>query len=199
MRYLFLLSIISLFISGTCKAQDDGFYGVLTAGYAQNETDFGDLDAASYKLALAYVWTKQWSVEAGFQSVADKRLEVHELNQNNASQELNTVFIAALGKAGNRYGELFYRLGLARAKITTDFLDSNPACALPSAQAPSQLMLDEGLNLCRNDSTIVAGIVGIGFDMYIHHKTLLRLEFERLQGEDGFTSNVAYLGFRLNF
>jgi opacity protein-like surface antigen len=196
MKFSFIVASLLLFVGMPAAiAKDDTFYGILAAGYAANDMDEASLDAFSYKVGVGYELGAQWNVEVGFQMLGEKRLEMNELTLDNGSQEISAVTLSALGKARNRHGELFYRIGIMRADVSKDYLDMGDACAGTS----NTLSQNNNLVLCQSSDSKIAGIVGLGFDFYIHHSTMLRLEVEHIQGQDGLSANAAYIGFRLNF
>mgnify|MGYP003635142267 CR=1 FL=1 len=52
---------------------------------------------------------------------------------------------------------------------------------------------------CSFDEGVVAGIAGLGFDYYVGLKSMVRLEYTYLGGEDDLSTHLVSLGFRYNF
>ena len=199
MKSIIAVFLISLLLILCCAnkvfAKDKHFYSVISGGYAINDLDGESLEEPSYKIGIGYVLSKQWSIEAGFQDLGENRMSIDALTLNNANQHANATYISALGRAGNRQGELFYRVGLLRTNISKDYLHAGSECD----EGGNRLGQKDSLLVCQLSDSKIAGVIGIGFDFYIHHSTLLRIEIEHIQGQDGFSSQAAYIGFRLNF
>ncbi|MFW8590389.1 outer membrane beta-barrel protein [Glaciecola sp. 2405UD65-10] len=193
-----LLSLVFVFMTQQSIAQQN-FYGITSLGYASNDYDglsqSQSLDAVSYKLGVGYEYNRSWSFEAGFQSLGEEILSMDELNFENSSIEIDNIYLNALGRAGNRHGELFYRVGIARVDTSESYLASAPLCGGQS----SILAVQQDAMLCQTSKSGMAGVVGLGFDFYIHHSTLLRIEAEYMSGENGYSTSATYLGIRLNF
>jgi hypothetical protein len=192
---ILLVICTGLLVALPAHAKEGSFYGIGAAGYAANDFGGQDLDDVSYKIGVGYELGKQWNLEVGFQALGDDRLDMDELSLDNASQEINAVYLSALGRAGNRYGELFYRVGVLRADVSTDYLSLGTDCA----NTGSAIMVLSATVVCQSSNSNIAGVFGIGFDFYIHHSTMLRIEFEHIQGQDSFSAQAAYIGIRLNF
>ncbi|MGB3726094.1 MAG: outer membrane beta-barrel protein [Glaciecola sp.] len=178
---------------------NDKLYGVAALGYLTNEierdTDAMELNTATYKLSIGYEASKQWSFEAGYQSLGESLYRVDEIVNNNTNIELNSLFISALGKASNRYGELFYRIGVMHIDAQETSVGTVTGCE----NDVRLVAMHNELAICQRSGSIAAGNIGLGFDFYIHHSTLLRIEIEHIQGQDGYSGTSAYIGFRLNF
>jgi len=190
-----LVLVFTLSTFTPVEAKEGSFYGIISGGYASNDFDGESFDEASYKVGLGYQLAKQWNIELGFQALGEDRLDLGELNHNNASQEVVASYVSALGRAGNRHGELFYRIGLLRADISEDYLSLGAECH----RGGSIMAAMNDSVLCQRSESNMAAVLGVGFDFYIHHSTLLRLEIEHIQGQDGFSAQAVYIGFRLNF
>jgi hypothetical protein len=163
---------------------DRNFYGVLSAGYAQNEIDNYELDKASYKVSIGYELSPQWYVEAGYQALGEENASAAMALTDADIAEFSALYLSVLGKARGQYGELFYKLGAAR-------VDTN-------VESVSNLVCTPG-PVCQVDESLIAGVIGLGFDLYVHHSTMLRFEVEHMQGEQDYSANAAYIGVRLNF
>nr|WP_136251756.1 outer membrane beta-barrel protein [Ningiella ruwaisensis] len=186
-RFLFTLAIalIAVFSVSNAKA-DTKFYGNISAGYAYNELDEYELDKVSYKFGIGYELSSRWMLEANYQhlgelNAGDSLLEEGN-SEGNQSAEFSAISISALGKARGTYGELFYRLGVAR--VDANLRVRNAACPT---------------SICDFSESLMAGVVGVGFDFFAYENAMLRFEVEHLQGEEDFTTNAAYIGVRLNF
>lgn len=193
-----IASLSLLFAAGTLSARE-GFYGISSIGYVSNDLDNAQrtlsLKSASYKLAIGYEITNSWNIEAGFQALGEDIFSNEELNLENSSTELTGLFLAALGKAKNRQGELFYKLGIARVDVTETFLSQSNTCP----ETTNIIAMLDNAGVCQYSESKLAGILGIGFDFYIHHSTLLRLEVEQMSGEGGYSSSAGFIGLRVNF
>jgi len=179
------LIIIGICLFSNAAFAESNFYGILSAGYAQSEVDDFELDKASYKFGIGYELNRQWYIEAGYQSLGEVNAgEQAELTGSDVA-EFSAVYLAALGKASGQFGELFYRAGVMRVDA--------------SVQSATALSCPAGPTVCRIDNSLLAGVLGLGFDFYIHHSTMLRFEVEYIKGEQDYTAAAAYLGLRLNF
>ncbi|MEW9799688.1 outer membrane beta-barrel protein [Alteromonas sp. CYL-A6] len=181
MRTLFLLcalSLVSLSASATEK-----MYAV--AGVAFNDMDFSEQDESGvgYTLAIGHQFHPQWYVEAGYLKLMDDLSDTDGL-------EGDALYLAVLGKASSRQGELFYKLGVARADIQgREAALADDSCALGSAQGGT----------CYFDEGVIAGLVGLGFDYHLTMQSMVRLEYTYLGGEESFSSHWVNLAFRYNF
>ncbi|MFC3120856.1 hypothetical protein [Agaribacter flavus] len=188
--------VIVLFFSALCISNakaDQGFYGIISLGYAQSDLVDLELDSASYKLGIGYELAPKWYLEAGFQSLGEEN--VGELpSVDGINTEYSALYLSALGKAQGAYGELFYRLGVMQVSSTIESVPSSEGC-----QVPQQLSTRPLGQLCAFDQSLVAGQFGLGFDFYIHHSTILRTEIEWLKGQEDYSAAAVYLGVRLNF
>lgn len=189
MNRLFAILILSIF-SFSASAERN-IYGVLSAGYAQNEIDDFEFDKSSYKLGIGYELSRQWYIEAGFQSLGEQNAGEQFEQINDDVVEIAGLYLSALGKARGQYGELFYRLGVMRADAEVQSV-ANLSCA----NSPETAIEN---NVCRIDDSLMAGVFGLGFDVFIHHSTMVRFEVEHIRGEQDFAASAAYIGIRLNF
>lgn len=168
------------------------FYGILSAGYVQNELVDFELDKASYKLGIGYELNRQWYLEAGYQALGEVNASDDFATINSDVAEFSGLYLSALGKARGQYGELFYRLGVMRVDAEVQSV-SNLTC--PGDPA----VFTVGQQICSVNDTLLAGMFGLGFDVYIHHSTMLRFEVEYIKGEQDYDATAAYVGVRLNF
>ena len=197
-KLMMFVSVSILLLSAPLRAKES-FYGISSLGYIaneiENERNVMSLDTLSYKLGIGYEYNESWSFEAGYQALGEDILALDQLSLNNRSKEITGVYVSALGRARNRNGELFYRLGLMRAELSESYLSTAQTC--PNN---GQLLGMQGTTLlCQNSDARLAGVLGLGFDFYIHHSTLLRIEIEHIRGQDKYSANAIYVGFRLNF
>ena len=194
MRFNKLSLLVFCMLFASSAFADRQIYAVLGAGYAQNEVQSDEFDSFSYRLGIGVEITKQWVVEVGFQSFADENAGDLPTTTDEPSAELPGFFLSALGKAEGRYGELFYRLGAVYIEPTYRAVSIGSTC--PTEQT---FVSFESTEFCEFDDPIVAGQLGIGYDLYISPKTLLRSEVEWVKGQDDYESLGLYLGFRVNF
>lgn len=190
---LFIVALINMSFCGHIAAKDGTFYAVSALGYADNEYVQENFDGFSYKLNIGYELNAQWAFEAGFQLLVDNTGNFNVAEALEGSEEINSLSISALGRAASRHGELFYRIGLLRLDSTFVDIRNDNECF-------GTLLAFQGANfICQQRDSSLAGVIGLGFDFYIHHSTLLRLEIEHIQGENDYSAQALYVGFRLNF
>ena len=202
-KKLLLASICVLFTSASQATEN--VYGIFSAGFTDTEFDTNSEDGASYKLGIGYQFHRQWYLELGYQQLADENLAsalpgtVEEAQNFRPGMEGNALFLAFLGKASNRMGELFYRVGVVNADIKSQkLLEGEVACDLGGATGLT-LAGGEAYTLCRYDEGSLGGLVGLGFDFFVTPRAMLRVEVEHISGENDFSMNAAYVGFRYNF
>ena len=171
-------------VSGAAMATDK-MYGVISSGYTDMEFSSIERDNYNYSMAIGHQFAKQWYVEAGYMKLVD---DVESAEGANA----DSLYLAVLGKAGSRQGELYYKLGVANVDV--EGIES-------AGQSGSELgdTLPGSTTLCGFDESVVAGLVGVGFDYHIGLSSMIRLEALYFKGEHDFTANVFNLGFRYNF
>lgn len=163
-------------------------YGVVTAGYADADYSEIGVENVSYKFALGHELSRQWYIEAGYQQLFDDLDDVE-------GGKADALFLSVLGKAGNKTGELFYRLGVLNVDVQGSEFAIDGQCALGEIGGADA----NGNAICRYDEGGVAGVVGFGFDFFVGLNSMVRLEAEHIRGQDGLSINAAYLGFRYNF
>jgi hypothetical protein len=174
-------------------AKDGTFYAVSSLGFADNELAQESVDGFSYKINIGYEYNSQWAFEMGFQSLVDNTGNINNTDTVEGNDEINALTLSALGRAGSRHGELYYRLGILR-------VDSSFTDLVPDQECTATLLgIHDGRVICQQSESKLAGVIGLGFDFYIHHSTLLRLEIEHIQGENDYSAQALYVGFRLNF
>lgn len=168
------LTIITLTFSGSAFAN---LYAVANAGYSNVDTETSSESDVSYSGAIGYQFDQQWYVEGGYISLIDTQ-------DDNQSVTSHGAYLALLGKAGSSEGELFYKVGVASISVEETFTDAT-ACSNEAA--------------CSIDDTIVAGLVGLGFDYYVSRNSMVRTEYMYLGGQDDFSAHIVNIGFRYNF
>jgi len=178
MKKLLLLTVV-LFCSAQAVATER-MYAVGSILYSDIELGDQALTGLGYKLGLGHQFHPQWYVEAGVQQLAD------EQDPNNRLQA-DGLYLSLLGKARNRTGELFYRLGVMRLDLQGEYIPPGSACA---TVVPSP---------CAFDNSIMAGNIGLGFDFFLTDRMMMRVEGEYIQGERDFSAGVFTLGVRYNF
>jgi hypothetical protein len=173
-QFLWILGVLAFGLSQAQGAPKN--YGVATVGYNDFDATSASDKALTYGLAFGKQVHQQWYAELGY-------LNLFDYSENGVDAEGDALYLAMLGKASGGSGELFYKLGVARVDIA-----SETEC------------LVEGLaSRCATDDGIAAGLVGLGFDYYVSLKSLVRLEYVHMTGEDSFSTNMINLGFRYNF
>jgi hypothetical protein len=183
---LYLLIAISVFISATAQAQSN-LYGTFALGLAQNEIENYELDQFSYKVGIGYQLTPQWDLEASFQGLGAEN--AGDTPQSNFDvSEFYGVSVSALGKARGEYGYLYYRLGVMMVDAQVQTIGS--LVCIPDPLTPG---------LCTIDESVMAGVLGLGFDLLIFQNAMVRFEVEHIQGQEDYSANAAYIGVRLNF
>ncbi|MFC3093017.1 hypothetical protein DRW07_02210 [Alteromonas sediminis] len=166
-------------------------YGVVGLGYADSEIANSSTSDLSYRLALGHQFDRQWYVELGYQKLVDDSGD-----GPGTGLTADALSISALGKAANRSGELFYRMGLANVDLKGQALVNNDdQCEVGGVIGQTADMVD----VCGFDEGVFAGVVGLGFDYHLGLNTMLRLEGEYMFGEDDFSTGAVYVGIRYNF
>ncbi|GGW87144.1 outer membrane beta-barrel protein [Alteromonas halophila] len=172
----------SLLLSGQALATEK-MYGTVGVGYSDSEFSEQSLDGTGYNLAVGHQFHPQWYVEAGYLQLLD------DVSQD-SGMETGALYLAILGKASSLQGELFYKLGIAKADINGSEAPSEAGeCRLGGLQSGA----------CRFDEGIVAGMVGLGYDYNIGMRSMLRFEYTYLAGEEDFSTHYVGIGFRYNF
>ncbi len=122
-----------------------------------------------------------------------------EINDHEQAQQGDALFLAFLGKASGRSGELFYRIGVLKTDLRgQQFFAGERACEL--GQASFITVENLGLaTVCDYDQGGAAGVIGIGYDYFIGARTMLRAEMEYIKGQDNLELSAGFIGFRYNF
>jgi hypothetical protein len=166
-------------------------YGVVGLGYGDGELDGTSENGIGYRFAIGHQLHRQWNIELGYQSIVDE-----EANGLGEGLSATAITLTALGKASNREGELFYRIGLAGIDVSSQTLaDEEGVCVNGDAIGT---VVDVG-TFCGYDETIFGGVIGLGFDVYVGLNSMVRIEGEYLYGENEFSAGAVYVGFRYNF
>jgi hypothetical protein len=191
-------------ISLQAKAADN-LYTVFSLGYSDVEFNSQDSDGLGYKLTIGYQVAPQWYLEMGYQQLVHDELYVTDLpsaqdvvNAESVKQG-DALFLAFLGKASGRMGELFYRIGVLKTDIKgQDILAAMQECEV--GQASMITVEDFGAaTMCDYDESGIAGVIGLGFDYFVGARTMIRTEIEYIKGQDNLTVAAAYIGLRYNF
>lgn len=203
LKKLFLTA--ALLCSSSNLMATENIYGIFSAGFSDTEFDLNSADGASYKLALGYQFHQQWYVEFGYQQLADESLlktlpTTPEQAENfSPGMEGDALVLSFLGKASNKMGELFYRVGVVKADVKShNLFAGNVGCELGAATSFA-LSGGEPYTLCEYDEGSVGGVIGLGFDFFVTSRAMLRAEVEHISGENNLSVNAAYVGFRYNF
>jgi hypothetical protein len=183
---LYLLTALCVLFSVNSHAQNN-LYSTVSIGFAQNELKHYELDQLSYKLGIAYELTSQWDIEASFHGLGTEN-SGESPQQNLDVSEFYGVAVSALGRARGQYGDLYYRVGVM-------MVDAQVQSFSTSVCTPDPL----NSGLCSVDDSLYAGMIGLGFDLFINHRTMLRFEVEHIEGQKEYSANAAYIGVRFNF
>lgn len=180
-------------------------YAIFSLGFSDLEYSSQETDGMAYKLGIGHQFHPQWYVEAGYQQLINESFFVSDIP--NASQfesgdgklQADALFVALLGKASGKIGELFYRLGLLKTDIRGQQLFTGEhTCDV--GQASLVLMDTNAVNtICDYDNSGVAAVMGLGFDYFIGARTMLRSEVEYIKGSDNLTVTSLTVGIRYNF
>lgn len=183
---LYLLSVLCVLFSVNVHAENH-LYSTLSIGFAQNELENYELDQVSYKVGLAYELTHQWDIEASFQGLGTEN-SGDTPQQNLDVSELHGLAVSALGRARGQFGDLYYRIGVMMVDAQVQSFSTLECTPDP---------LSSGL--CSVDDNLMAGIIGLGFDLFVNRRTMLRFEVEHIEGQKDYSANAAYIGVRFNF
>lgn len=175
------LALTACGVAGAAHATDR-MYGIVTAGYSDMEFSQLERDNYNYSLAIGHQFSNQWYVEGGYLALID------DMNDDEGAKA-DALYLAVLGKAASREGELYYKLGVANVAVDGLEQPLDGACELGELS----------VGRCAYDESVAAGLVGIGFDYNIGLNAMVRMEAMYMIGEHDFTANVFSLGFRYNF
>jgi outer membrane autotransporter protein len=196
--------VINMIVSFQTLASEK-YYTIFSIGYSDLEFTQESNKGLGYKLAIGYQFDPQWYVEAGYQQLIHDKLYITALptaaNVNNGEnvQQGDALFLAFLGKASSRVGELFYRLGVLKTDIRgQQLLTGVKECEF--GQTNLLAIADFGAaTICDYDESGVAGVIGLGFDYFVGVHSMVRAEIEYIKGQDDLTVTTATIGFRYNF
>jgi outer membrane autotransporter protein len=183
----------------------DNLYTVFSAGYSDVEFSQDSNKGFGYKMAFGYQIDPQWYVEAGYQQLVHDDLystapptSNDVINAENLQQG-DALFLAFLGKASGRKGELYYRLGVLKTDIRgQQLLAGVTECEF--GQANVLTVADFGAaTMCDYNESGVAGVIGLGFDYFVGARTMIRSEVEYIKGQDNLTVTTVTVGLRYNF
>lgn len=167
------------------------FYAVASTGVAEAQIDDASSTDFSYRLNIGYEFHRQWQAELGYQRLIDDNL-VNDNNENKAGLSVQALSLSVLGKARNRNGELFYRLGLA-------FVDVEGVFYTTSQNSCHITIETNRATLCSANESGIGGIVGLGYDLYVGLRSEVRFEAEYLFGENNVTAAAVYVGYKFKF
>ena len=156
-------------------------YGVIGAGYTDAEFIESEADGAAFYVGLGHQFAPQWYVEGGYKRLFDDI-------EDDTGAKADALYLALLGKASGREGELYYKLGVMRADVSGSY-------GVTSDCEYGQISLGQ----CQYDEGVLAGLIGFGFDYHLGLNSMLRFEYEHVRGEHDLSVNTATLGFRYNF
>lgn len=190
MKYKLFATVLwcSFFVNSSVFALD-GVYSVVGLGYGDTTLDDSSASGLAYRIAIGYEFQHQWQAEFGLQRLHDEELVGSELGFS--SQALT---LSALGKARNRNGELFYRIGIAYLDVDGQTeTNTQNTCNLGT------LTNIDDSSLCSVDEGFVGGILGLGYDLYVGLNNQVRFEAEYILGDNQFSSGAIYVGYKYKF
>lgn len=199
-KFLFVLAWL---FSGHAFATEN-MYVVVGGSYSSAEYEDSDVDGAGVKFAVGYQFHPQWYLELGYQQIAGESLQLSVPSEQTSVDlfepglQSDALFAALLGKAANRVGELFYRIGVKRVDNNGQLLIQGDSCRLGSSIQSSEI---QGIQyqLCEYDEGVLAGVIGLGFDYFVGNKSMIRTEIEYVGGEQDFQASTIFIGYRYNF
>lgn len=172
----FVVGFIALFFIFNAHSASTN-YGIASVGYSDFEFTNVENSGLTYSVAFGRQIHRQWYAEVGYLNLTND-------SDNDTKLSGDALYLAVLGKANSQYGELYYKLGVASVDIASTRYCGN-----------SEFSGDA----CSFDEGVVAGIAGLGFDYYVGLKSMVRLEYIYLGGEDNLSTHLVSLGFRYNF
>ncbi|MEP2652718.1 MAG: hypothetical protein ABJH06_12085 [Paraglaciecola sp.] len=183
----------------------DRLYSVFSLGVTNLEIAKSSNQNLAYKFGFGYQFHPQWYVEAGYQQLGYEELYISALPSANDVIKQKSVaqgdglFLALIGKASNRYGELFYRLGM----LKTDVRGQNIYAGDQECQLGQGTIVDVDnygiVTLCDYDEAGAAAVIGLGFDAFVGARTLVRTEIEYIKGQNDLAASALFIGLRYNF
>ena len=183
----------------------ENLYTVVSTGYGKTEMLDSSSNDFTYKLAVGYQVDRQWYLEAGLQKLVSDSLDegisgsAQGLDNDDLRLDASALFVAVLGKAAGRTGELFYRLGLLKTDIKGEqILSGVHECKLGSYTLITTAAGDT-YSYCQFDEGGIAGVLGLGYDYFLTSKLMLRTEMEYIKGQHDLAVSAAYIGLRYNF
>lgn len=195
-----------LFSPMLAQAQNDWFeknYVLAAPQFSSVDLKVADSSAAGLSLAFGTEIHPQWYAEIGY-SVMTNDFDSSGLTTVSASEGDNAgvnasgLYLAFLGKAEGRSGELFYKLGVMTIDYESAYLVSgNDTCSTGAAQTGG--VVPANTTLCSADDTAFAGIIGAGFDFFVSYRSQVRLNVEHIRGDNDVQANTLHLGYRYNF
>lgn len=177
------LIALALLLACSQAYATEKMYGALGVSYSDTEFNHQDGDGVGYSLAVGHQFDPQWYVEGGFMQLLDEQ-------SASDGYKADVLYLAVLGKASSIQGELYYKLGIAKADLLgrENALETG-GCRLGERQEAR----------CRFDESVAAAMLGLGYDYNLGMRSMLRLEYTYLIGEHDFQAHVATFSFRYNF
>lgn len=198
------LLVVGIFFSVQVLSAERN-YAIFSLGFSDLEYSAQETDGMAYKLGIGHQFHPQWYIEAGYQQLINESLFVSEMpsasqfENGDSKLQADALFVALLGKASGRMGELFYRLGLLKTDIRGQQLFTGEhTCDVGQANLV-QMDTNAVNTICDYDNSGVAAVMGLGFDYFIGARTMLRSEVEYIKGSDNLTVTTLSVGIRYNF
>lgn len=160
---------------------------------------------AGFNISFGTEIDRQWYAEIGLNYFASGYTALAQPNDAASAASADSgidasgIHLAFLGKARGQQGELYYRIGVAALDVTSEhFVDATNSC---SGGTLTDVAAVDGStqSLCAVNDTVLAGMIGIGFDTFLGYETQLRFAVDHYRGENDVQINTIQLGLRYNF
>ncbi|MCU7555602.1 porin family protein [Alteromonas sp. ASW11-19] len=178
-----ITAVLCLCLAGLPAVATEKMYGIAGGSFTDLEYSQQGEKGAGFTLAVGHQFHPQWYVEAGYNQLIDETTDTGDLKGD-------ALYLALLGKAGNHTGELFYKLGIMNVAMQGSELPVEGNCAL------GELSSD---GACAFDESGLAGVVGLGFDYHLGLRSMLRVEYNYVGGENDLQAHTVNLAIRYNF
>ena len=173
-RFVWIVGVVFLGLSQAYAAPKN--YGLVTIAYNDFDTSGVSDKEFAYSAAFGKQIHKQWYAELGY-------LNLFDFSNDNGEATGDALYLSLLGKASGATGELFYKVGAAKVDV-----DIAMQCGDGDASM-----------VCSQQNSLAAGVVGLGYDYYVGLRSMVRIEYTHMSGEDSFSTNMFNIGFRYNF
>lgn len=173
-RFVWIVGVVFLGFSQAYAAPKN--YGLVTIAYNDFDTSGVNDKEFAYSAAFGKQIHKQWYAELGY-------LNLFDFSNDYGEATGDALYLSLLGKASGATGELFYKVGAAKVDV-----DIAMQCGDGDASI-----------VCSQQNSLAAGIVGLGYDYYVGLRSMVRIEYTHMSGEDSFSTNMFNIGFRYNF